>query len=94
MSGTFTPTTEQVEDGYARDPEYEYHHPTDTGYLAENHRAFRRWLAEHDRQVAERTINEFEDLYFGPWGQTREWVAKTMRERHGLPPRKQEKEAE
>lgn len=47
----YTPTTEQVESAYAYDPEYEYHHPDDPGYHIENRRAFRRWLAAHDRQV-------------------------------------------
>lgn len=46
-----TPTTDQVEDAYAYDPEYEYHRPDDAGYHHRNRAAFRRWLAEHDRQV-------------------------------------------
>ena len=50
----YTPTTEQVEDAFSYDPEYEYHRPDDAGYHHRNRAAFRRWLAEHDRQTAER----------------------------------------
>lgn len=49
----YTPTTEQVENAYSFDPEYEYHNPVDTGYVARNRAAFKRWLAEHDREKQE-----------------------------------------
>ena len=90
MSDTYTPTAEDLIEAYAMS---EDGLDSKRAYFARRE-AVQNFLTEHDRQVAERTINEFEDLCFGPWGQTREWVAKTMRERHGLPPRKQEKEAE
>jgi len=44
-------------------------------------------LVTHDAALIAETIREFEDLYFGPGCHTREWVANTMRKRHGLPPR-------
>lgn len=42
----FIPTTDQVRDGYAYDPEYEYHNPTDTGYVHFNRATFDRWLSK------------------------------------------------
>ena len=44
MSGEFTPTTEQVRDGYRYDPEVEYHDPI-TPHHVINGRAFDRWYA-------------------------------------------------
>lgn len=62
----YTPTTQQVEDGYAHEPEYEYHNPVDYGaHVHGNRRAFRRWLKEHDAEVeraaAARALEEFAD---------------------------------
>lgn len=52
----FTPTTEQVRDGYAHDPESEYRDPL-TNHTNNNKRAFDRWLAAHDAEVkAEATL--------------------------------------
>ena len=63
MTDYYTPTTEQVENGYAYDPEYEHYHPDDPGYHHANRRAFRRWLADHDaaliESLAERAESEF-----------------------------------
>lgn len=50
-----TPTTQQVEDGFAHEPEYEYHNPIGYGaHVQGNRRAFRRWLAEVERAAAEK----------------------------------------
>ena len=46
----WTPTTEQVRDGYRYDAEYEYHNPLSTEHVRLG-RAFDRWLAAHDAQV-------------------------------------------
>lgn len=54
----YTPTDQQVEDSFAYDPEYEYHHPDDPGYHYRNRAAYKRWLSEHDRLVAERAWEE------------------------------------
>lgn len=44
--GPFTPTTDQVRDGYRLDPMDDYHDPVNAGANAErNGRAFDRWLA-------------------------------------------------
>lgn len=52
MSEGYTPTTENVEDGYAHDPESEYRDPINYGSTVQaNRRAFRRWLAAHDAEV-------------------------------------------
>lgn len=53
----FTPTTEQVRDGSAIDPEAEYRDPL-TNHTPYGQRAFDRWLAEHDRAVSERAWSE------------------------------------
>lgn len=48
----FMPTTEQVREGYAHDPESEYRDPI--GYpamLRENRAIFDRWLAAHDAEI-------------------------------------------
>lgn len=47
----YTPTTAQVREAYAIDPEYEYHQPDDPGYVHRNRRAFDRWLASRDAEV-------------------------------------------
>lgn len=52
MADDYTPTTEQVRDGYRFDPEAEYHNPT-VNWAEKNGRAFDRWLTEQNRQVAE-----------------------------------------
>lgn len=48
----YTPTTEQVRSAYAEDPVAEYHDPVN---YSPRHaeRAFDRWLAAHDAEVAE-----------------------------------------
>lgn len=53
----YTPTTEQVREGFAEDPVAEYHDPI-TNHAAHGRRAFDRWLAAHDREVAERAFDE------------------------------------
>lgn len=55
----YTPTTEQVCEGYSYDPEAEYRDPI-TNHAALNRQAFNRWLAEHDKQEARK---ERERLY-------------------------------
>lgn len=57
MSAEWTPTTEQVRDGYASDPEYEYNNP-DMAPMAEreNKKAFDRWLAARDLEMAVRLV--------------------------------------
>lgn len=51
----YTPTAQQVEDGFAHEPEYEYSNPIGYGaHVQSNRRAFRRWLAEVERAAAER----------------------------------------
>jgi len=77
--GKHAPTTAEIRTGYIGEPE----HFMDKAVGEE----FDRWLAAHDAEVRAATITEFESLYFGPGSQTREWVANTMRGRHGLPPR-------
>lgn len=54
LPADFVPTTDQVESAFAYDPEYEYHHPDDPGYHYANRAAFKRWLADHDREVSEK----------------------------------------
>jgi hypothetical protein len=46
MTRLFTPTTDQVCNGYAHDPEAEYHDPIGYGNeVRRNKAAFNRWLA-------------------------------------------------
>lgn len=53
----YTPTTQQVEDGFAHEPEYEYSNPIGYGaHVQSNRRAFRRWLAEVERAAAEKAL--------------------------------------
>lgn len=64
----YTPSTEDVENGYAHDPEVEYRDPVNYGYaVAGNRRAFRRWLAALDAAIrkdqAERDIAIVNQLY-------------------------------
>ena len=43
----WTPTTEQVRDGYRYDPEYDYYHPLEAGANVElRGLAFDRWLSQ------------------------------------------------
>lgn len=59
MIEEWTPTTEQVRDGYAIDPEAEHHDPI--GYPQWERyvrRAFDRWLAEHVASEVERLADE------------------------------------
>jgi hypothetical protein len=61
MIEEWTPTTEQVRDGYAIDPEAEHHDPI--GYPQWERyarRAFDRWLAAHDAELLERVADEIE----------------------------------
>ena len=51
MSDDYTPTTEEVREGYAE-------HVDAYGGVNLGIGFFDRWLAEHDRQVAERTLRE------------------------------------
>jgi hypothetical protein len=60
MSDEFTPTTEQVRDGYAIDPVAEYHDPL-TNHTLWNQRAFDRWLAEYTREKQEAAFWEGAD---------------------------------
>lgn len=57
MSDEFTPTTEQVRDGYRYDPEAEWRDPITPHHII-NGRAFDRWLAAHDRVVAANAWDE------------------------------------
>ena len=53
----YTPTTEQVRDGYRYDPVAEYYGPI-TPHHVINGRAFDRWLAAHDAEVAATTLRD------------------------------------
>ena len=60
----YTPTTEEVRDHYASYP--------GARFTPETAEWFDRWLAEHDRQVAERAWHEgwrHESDYLNEWGQ-------------------------
>ena len=47
----FIPTTKQVRDGYAEDPEGDYHNPISApANFLSLQRAFDRWLAQHDAE--------------------------------------------
>lgn len=52
----YTPTTEQVCEGYSYDPEAEYRDPI-TNHAALNRQAFNRWLAEHDAQIVKEVMD-------------------------------------
>lgn len=60
---SFTPTTEQVREGYADDPTAEYYDPL-TNHTALNRRAFDRWLVQHNAIIAqaerERIVKEID----------------------------------
>lgn len=59
MSERYVPTTDQVENGFAHDLEAKYHNPVDYGaYVESNRRAFRRWLAKRDAEVAAKAWSE------------------------------------
>lgn len=52
MSDDYTPTTEQVRDGYRYDPNDDYYNPLQAGANAEyNGRAFDRWLYQTLREA-------------------------------------------
>ena len=58
----FTPTTEQVRDGYRYDTEDEYRDPIGAPQRsAEAGRAFDRWLEAHDAELRERIARELVD---------------------------------
>lgn len=46
----YTPSTDQVREGFATDPIADYHDPL-TNHAAEGRRAFDRWLAQHDAEA-------------------------------------------
>ncbi len=53
----YMPTTQQVEDGFTHEPEYEYANPVGYGaHVRANRRAFKRWLAEVERAAAEKAL--------------------------------------
>lgn len=55
----YMPTTQQVEDGFTHEPEYEYANPVGYGaHVRANRRAFKRWLAEVERAAAETAWDE------------------------------------
>ena len=57
---SYTPTTQQVEDGFAHEPEYEYHNPVGYGsHVQSNRRAFKRWLAALIREAKAEALEEF-----------------------------------
>lgn len=56
----YTPTTEQVRDGYRYDTEAEYRDPI-TPHHEINGRAFDRWLKAHDAQVAAQALRDAAD---------------------------------
>lgn len=57
MSEQYTPTTEKVADAWAS--RYDGEHASASGEERRGYEAeFARWLAEHDRQVAERAWDE------------------------------------
>lgn len=64
----YTPTTRQIEDGFAHEPEYEYHNPVGYGaHVQSNRRAFQRWLAEVERAAAEKAWEEGFDAHDKDW---------------------------
>lgn len=46
----WTPTTEQVRDGYRYDPEEEWRNPGSNAHITNGY-AFDRWLRQHDSEV-------------------------------------------
>jgi hypothetical protein len=59
LIGEYRPTTEQIEDAYAHDPEAEWHDPINYGLeVKANRRVFRRWLADHDAGVAAKALRD------------------------------------
>ena len=58
----FTPTTQQVRDGFRFDPEDEWRDPVGAIMRAiEAGRAFDRWLAAHDAELREQIARELVD---------------------------------
>lgn len=59
---SYTPTTQQVEDGFAHEPEYEYHNPVGYGsHVQSNRRAFKRWL---DALILEAKAEAWDEGYW------------------------------
>lgn len=59
----FTPSTEQVRDGYRFDPEAAFYDPIHEEAIArEAGRAFDRWLAQHDVDMRELVANQIEQF--------------------------------
>lgn len=54
---TYTPTTEQVREGFAQDPVAEYYNPL-INHAQYGRKAFDRWLEAHDREVAAKAWQE------------------------------------
>ena len=64
MTAEFTPTTEQVRDGYATDPEDDYRNPISApANFRAAERAFDRWLAEHDTEIRTQAEREAQQAY-------------------------------
>lgn len=85
MSDEYTPTTAQVRDGFAIDPIAEYHDPL-TNHTEPGRRAFDRWLAEHDREVAAEALDDAADAYYNnvSGSKSRPWARMFLRERAAI----------
>lgn len=60
-------TTQQVEDGFSHEPEYEYSNPIGYGaHVQSNRRAFRRWLAAEKAKAWDEGYEHNCDLSDGP----------------------------
>ena len=51
LNAPYTPTTDQIREGYAHDPESDYRDPL-TDHAAVHRRSFNQWLTKHDAEVA------------------------------------------
>lgn len=72
--GQFTPTTEQVRDGYRFDSEVDYYDPVNAGSIAaQNGRAFDRWLAENDAKVKAEAWDEGHEAGVGHGKDIADW---------------------
>ena len=67
----WTPTTEQVRDGYRYDPADDYYNPVQAGANAErNGRAFDRWLAQTLREAKAEALQDAADKLDGGYHPT------------------------
>lgn len=57
MSDDYTPTTEEVCEHYSDLWNYRQDEPSEDDYVLSRVAEFRRWLAEHDRQVAAEAVS-------------------------------------